>query len=80
MSYEQKSPNERRSSRTKEDKEPREMVKCTCVQEDRLKLESINAFKFEFNLMSMQVSKNLEKILKKLPILIENSNLKDEAN
>ena len=30
-------------------------IKCTCIQEDQLKLESINPFKFDFSLLSMQV-------------------------
>ena len=35
--------------------EEQKSIKCTCIQEDQLKLESINAFKFNFSLLSMQV-------------------------
>lgn len=33
----------------------RSLIKCTCIQEDQVKLESVNAFKIDFTLLSVQV-------------------------
>ena len=32
-----------------------QIIKCSCIQEDTLKLDSMNAFNFDFKFLSMQV-------------------------
>ena len=37
------------------EKDSTQKIRCTCIQEDQQSLESINPFRIEFSMLSMQV-------------------------